>query len=53
MTRSTLASRKVPRYFYLRPDELEALKARAERDGLSHSEVVRRALRAYLGLPTA
>jgi hypothetical protein len=41
----------VPRYFYLRPDEFKALKQRAEQDNLTHSEIVRLALRAYLGLP--
>jgi hypothetical protein len=40
----------VPRYFYLRPDEIAALKQRAEQDNLTQSEIVRRALRAYLGL---
>jgi hypothetical protein len=41
----------VPRYFYLRPDEIEALKQRAEQDNLTQAEIVRRALRTYLGLP--
>lgn len=41
----------VPRYFYLRPDEIAALKQRAEQDDLTQSEIVRRSLRAYLALP--
>jgi hypothetical protein len=51
MTSGSVPRRLIPRYFYLRPDEFAALKQRAEQDETSHSEIVRQALRAYLGLP--
>jgi hypothetical protein len=35
---------------YLHPDEVEALMRRAEAKRVSKSEVMRRALRAYLGV---
>ena len=38
---------------YLRPDEWNALRKRAFRDERSHSDIVREALRRYLGLGKA
>lgn len=35
---------------YLHPDEAEALEKRAEVKRVSKSEIIRRALRAYLGI---
>lgn len=35
---------------YLHPDEAEALKKRAELKRVSKAEIIRRALRAYLGI---
>jgi hypothetical protein len=35
---------------YLHPDEAEALAKRAEMKRVSKSEIIRRALRAYLGI---
>lgn len=35
---------------YLHPDEAEALEKRAELKRVSKSEIIRRALRAYLGI---
>ena len=35
---------------YLHPDEAEALKRRAELKRVSKAEIIRRALRAYLGI---
>lgn len=35
---------------YLHPDESEALALRAERERCSKAEIIRRALRAYLGV---
>ena len=35
---------------YLHPDEAAALEARAEIKRVSKSEIIRRALRAYLGI---
>ena len=35
---------------YLHPDELAALEQRAKRERCSKSEIIRRALRSYLGV---
>lgn len=35
---------------YLHPDEAEALKKRAELKRVSKAEIIRRALRSYLGI---
>lgn len=35
---------------YLHPDEVEALAARAKKERTSKAEIIRRALRAYLGV---
>jgi hypothetical protein len=50
---SVTRRRYTNRQFRFLPEELAALKQRAEADGLSEAEVMRKALRAYLGLPPA
>lgn len=46
----TVPRRYVNRQFRFQPDELAALKARSEKLGISEAELVRRAVRLYLGL---
>jgi hypothetical protein len=50
MTSGSVTRRYKNRQFRFLPEELNALKQRAEADGLSEAEVLRKALRAYLGL---
>lgn len=50
MTNSSVSARLIPRYFRVRADELEAIKAKARELGISDAEVVRLAVRAYLAL---
>jgi hypothetical protein len=51
MTKPSVPRRYKNRQFRFLPEELEALKARAEADNVSEAEIVRLALRTYLGLP--
>lgn len=49
--RRTATSRGLVREVaYLHPDESEALEQRAKKERTSKSEIIRRALRAYLGV---